>query len=1182
MKLTPEEPREQDADFSNVFSQFDATEFQPPKSGAWDKLKARFPDNSELQALFAQAETNDFNSPSAGTWNKENGRQSNNSSHLTKQPETITLKMTELQELFKSFDSKDLKAPSSGAWNIRESAKQALSATHSPLPEKVTVRTTDLQELFRNIDPSLDSASPLSGAWNIRESANQQLNSTHSPLPEKVTLRTTDLQQLFKSIDPAHIKPKPKAEWDFDNMPKEVKVKTTDLQNLLENIDPSSYKSPQQRWHFERMINTDKSGVLVVKTTELQELFETIGEQKEFKKPKAGEWQITTPKPPPTENLAKIQLAMHNVLELKEHVSEMIQQQEKKIDEKGFMTTKEKEIMQALREKEEKLGNIAKELESKQNRDPKLLGLNLLGDVADRDKQAREDNNPFTSKAVETFDLAQFRTPGEGKWDYKQAFHQFIEEHTEAAVPVPTTSAPEFFTTQSTLPSELVEALNASDFRPPNGGSWNHESVTNLLRSMQQERPPIVSSLPPIDFAPPGAGGANRLPVHSFHFIEPLPNALPQTGTPTPQVIVGPPGPPGPQGPPGQRGEKGPQGEKGAPGEKGMPGERGPPGPKGEPGKPGAPDKNSFMDIFNNKPENVVSVQPNPPFPPNLSQNLNEDTQQDQDDYYQETADNTSEDYGDEEYGSNNHQNSSLLTQEEEDQFRQLAVIQSQNQQETTVRTKEVKEPTVKTKEVKEIVTSNKNEPTANTKEVKETTGSRKETPNNTKEVKETSGSRQDLKANNYKIKPGEDSKNTFVKVINQAPYPQVVIIPHQSENPSKFSLTLGDQVIGFDGGDKNVNRMGSLPADSNGSSKSKSGQLILQDKSASKESFENSEENIETQENKPNEELDFEYDNDNFSLPAHPEDMGNKARREALMRASEKQALLLENLMDAVERHRLESIAKNGSKVETEAKNKQVANMEQVIQNQMMAINDFRQTIEQSTLDGSEEFTSERLTMLEDASHRQLEVLESLIEAVEKLNAGTAGANERLASLEALTKQQSKILEKLSAAAATAPPTSSAPAEDPALKKKMEEKLEEMREMHSSMLMQQHKNHLAQMEKHRDSVREEIEHVAEMLIKARPERVVENGDKKKGRRQQRPSRKRQAAVAALRSALIRRGQSQSSSGADQAVAADEHFELETAVPTVRSLAWYQRFTDNYRLRELQHKAMRLRGGSAS
>jgi hypothetical protein len=182
-------------------------------------------------------------------------------------------------------------------------------------------------------------------------------------------------------------------------------------------------------------------------------------------------------------------------------------------------------------------------------------------------------------------------------------------------------------------------------------------------------------------------------------------------------------------------------------------------------------------------------------------------------------------------------------------------------------------------------------------------------------------------------------------------------------------------------------------------------------------------------------------------------------------------------------------------------------------------------------------------------------------------LNAGTAGANERLANLEALTRQQSKMLKELSAAA-TATPSAANSTEDPVLKKRMEDRLEEMRDLHSSMLMQQHKNHLVQMEKHRDSVREEIEKVAEMLIKTRPERVVSNeGEKPKGRRRPRPSRKR--TVAALHQAMLHRGQS-----GDQVVSADEHFE--EAVPTVRTLAWYQRFTDNYRLRKLQHKAMRL------
>ena len=78
---------------------------------------------------------------------------------------------------------------------------------------------------------------------------------------------------------------------------------------------------------------------------------------------------------------------------------------------------------------------------------------------------------------------------------------------------------------------------------------------------------------------------------------------------------------------------------------------------------------------------------------------------------------------------------------------------------------------------------------------------------------------------------------------------------------------------------------------------------------------------------------------------------------------------------------------------------------------NQMLALNDFRHSIEQSTVEENDEYTSERLSMLEDASHRQLEVLESLIEAVEKLNVGTSGANERLANLEALTRDPNKKL---------------------------------------------------------------------------------------------------------------------------------------------------------------------------
>jgi hypothetical protein len=167
LRTTTEDPRELDADFSNVFSQFDAAEFRPPKSGEWDKLKAL------------------------------------NSSRLTLK-EGLLLEMEDLRQLFRNidpdFDASDFKLPASGAWNIRESARQSLNLSHGPLPERVTVRTNDLQELFKTINPKFDAkdfSSPASGAWNIRDSARQS-HHKNATIPERVTLRTTELQQLFR------------------------------------------------------------------------------------------------------------------------------------------------------------------------------------------------------------------------------------------------------------------------------------------------------------------------------------------------------------------------------------------------------------------------------------------------------------------------------------------------------------------------------------------------------------------------------------------------------------------------------------------------------------------------------------------------------------------------------------------------------------------------------------------------------------------------------------------------------------------------------------------------------------------------------------------------------------------------------------------------------------------------
>ena len=160
--------------------------------------------------------------------------------------------------------------------------------------------------------------------------------------------------------------------------------------------------------------------------------------------------------------------------------------------------------------------------------------------------------------------------------------------------------------------------------------------------------------------------------------------------------------------------------------------------------------------------------------------------------------------------------------------------------------------------------------------------------------------------------------------MINEAPYPQIVIIPHKSDNANDFKLSLGDQEIGFS------NRQGSLSND-----------------------------NIEII--RPTEQVKIT--------------INNLKRKEALIRASERQSLMLGNLMDAMHRKTDESSTEDtlGS------------HMEEVLQRQNEALKELKYSVEIS--DPDEDFTAERLTMLEDASHRQLEVLEDLVTAVQHMD---------------------------------------------------------------------------------------------------------------------------------------------------------------------------------------------------
>jgi hypothetical protein len=234
---------------------------------------------------------------------------------------------------------------------------------------------------------------------------------------------------------------------------------------------------------------------------------------------------------------------------------------------------------------------------------------------------------------------------------------------------------------------------------------------------------------------------------------------------------------------------------------------------------------------------------------------------------------------------------------------------------------------------------------------------------------------------------------DTNVKVINQAPYPQIVIIPHKSEggNANNFNLQVGDQTIGFS------NRKGNLE---NSEQKNNNNNVDFIIKNIKEEQFENNfAEVLRTS--------DFDQNSGNGNQGQVQIVINNQRRKAALIRASEKQNLMLSNLMDAMHRHKghnddHENGLKNSSSLEK--------HMEEVLKRQVNALEELKSNVINS--DDSGEFTAERLTLLEDASHRQLEVLEDLVTAVQRLDKGNT--EERLQNLETIAVHQNAMLEEM------------------------------------------------------------------------------------------------------------------------------------------------------------------------
>ena len=133
-----------------------------------------------------------------------------------------------------------------------------------------------------------------------------------------------------------------------------------------------------------------------------------------------------------------------------------------------------------------------------------------------------------------------------------------------------------------------------------------------------------------------------------------------------------------------------------------------------------------------------------------------------------------------------------------------------------------------------------------------------------------------------------------------------------------------------------------------------------------------------------------------------------------------------------------------------------------------------------------------------------------------------------------------------------------------------LNEHIKEMAELQRTLLLQQHKAHMANIERQKDAVRDEIEQVANMLINSRATRQNVRTD----------------SLSAASSQLIQKNSSNrglnrlkemflSQGKPRMAQIVSEKFDK---LPTHQAVAWHQRFSDNFRLRKLQHQALRLRG----
>jgi len=480
------------------------------------------------------------------------------------------------------------------------------------------------------------------------------------------------------------------------------------------------------------------------------------------------------------------------------------------------------------------------------------------------------------------------------------------------------------------------------------------------------------------------------------------------------------------------------------------------------------------------------------------------------------------------------------------------------------------------------------------------------------------------------KSKPGKVTQTLFrtpngtvinTNVINKAGYPQVVIIPHYlDETDKKIRLRFDDNhVIDFE---TSPSEDGSIQSGNLQSAEPTSATTV------------------------------FKAENPFQRLVLRPTDPVNNTelselnerRREALLRASEKQELLLQNLLDAVERHRQEvqrgfleahRACAEGEPCSSPDKELQVETVvEEAIRKQLTALTGLKHSVE-DTPTGVEPFVEERLNLLEDASHRQLEIMESLIDAVQKLDSKSDRAEDRLRVLERIAENQNLMIDKLSVVQSENPTLRSTSTtttqlsgfpggnprpdflasavdeqplfqdeelgseqeprlpkdlsveesqdalngqlvrleDDPADEKRKQRLiLDQMEKLHTHLITQQKRVHEDNLEAQREAVRDEMESMAEVLLNLREPQAVSSTPEQRREALAQMRRHRPELVSALQQKIpgILGGENPPPQRPPRKIAPSQ------SVAHPRVVAWHQRFVDNFKLRKLHSRAMKL------